>query len=188
MSVLVIFSKYVTSSLSQGEYNSEFSPKGVYQLILFPRSLMFVLFHKYANLADYRNILTSRLKLGVLMLLFGVITSLMIPLDGQPTLITQTTEAYNGGDSGSVYDKSSISDATFDTTIEKLGCAENYNKGIELQYNTVSASLPDSIVELGDGTFHIKQSAATCENDDDDDNGSNAHYEDVLKKRKKKRR
>jgi hypothetical protein len=186
MSVLVIFSKYVTSSLSQGEYNSEFSPKGVYQLIIFPRSLMFVLFHKYANLADYRNILTSRLKLGVLMLLFGVITSLMIPLDGQPTLIMQTTEAYNGGDSGSVYDKSSISDATFDTTIEKLGCAEYYNKGIESQYRAVSASLPGSIVELGDGTFYIKQSTSTCENEDEDD--SNAHYEDVLKKRKKKRR
>jgi hypothetical protein len=111
----------------------------------------------------------------------------MIPLDGQTTLVTQNTEAYNGSDSGSVYDKSSILDATFDITIDNNGCAENYNNGIESQYNAVSASLPDSIVELGDGTFHIKQSAATCENEDDD-NGSSAHYEDVLKKRKKKRR
>jgi hypothetical protein len=131
--------------------------------------------------------LASRLKLGILAILFGVITSLMIPLDGQMAFVTRTTDAYNGGDSGSVYGKSSISDANFDTTIENLGCTENYNDGIESQYKAVSASLPDSMVELGDGTFHIKQNAATCE-DEDDDNGSNAHYEDVLKKRKKKRR
>lgn len=130
--------------------------------------------------------MASRLKLGVLTLLFGVITSLMIPLDGQTAFVAQTTEAYNGGDSGSVYDKSSISDATFDITIDNYGCTDNYDVGIESQYKAVSASLPDSIVELGDGTFHIKQSASTCENEDEDD--SNAHYEDVLKKRKKNRR
>jgi hypothetical protein len=149
---------------------------------------MFAQSHKYANLADSRNILASRLKLGVLMLLFGVITSLMIPLDGQTAFVTQTTEAYNGGDSGFVYHKSRISDATFDIKIDNYGCTDNYNDSIESQYKAVSASLPGSIVELGDGTFHIKQSAATCENEDDDDDGSNAHYEDVLKKRNKKRK
>jgi hypothetical protein len=137
-------------------------------------------------LADFRNNLASRLKLGILAILFGVITSLMIPLDGQMAFVTRTTDAYNGGDSGSVYGKSSISDANFDTTIDNLGCTENYNDGIESQYKAVSASLPGSIVNLGDGTFYIKQSAATCENEDEDDR--NAHYEDVLKKRKKKRR